>query len=190
MPSRPKPKFENRQNELIIARDGRQIWNSRSVAVLMILAASHKRDLYFVIEKRGNNPSMDQQGKWCLPCGYLDWDESCPDAIRRELWEEIGIDLPALAKKYRLVDSVEHIDQPWLVGSNPEKPRQNVSLRYTRMIHLLSGQRLPRLIANNDCEPNEVADGVWMNIKNIAEYDFAFNHDQIIKQFVHLFHGD
>jgi 8-oxo-dGTP pyrophosphatase MutT (NUDIX family) len=46
----------------------------------------------FLIEKRGNKPDLDSKGKWCLPCGYLDWDESGSDAARRELWEEVGLE--------------------------------------------------------------------------------------------------
>lgn len=31
--------------------------------------------------------------KWCLPCGYLDWDESIHHALIREVFEEVGIDI-------------------------------------------------------------------------------------------------
>ena len=33
-----------------------------------------------------------ESGKWCLPCGYIEYGESFYDAAVREVKEEIGID--------------------------------------------------------------------------------------------------
>ncbi len=36
--------------------------------------------------------TMDTQpNKWCLPCGYVDWDEGIHNALIREVYEEVGI---------------------------------------------------------------------------------------------------
>src|SRR5207244_4519406 len=35
-------------------------------------------------------------GKWCIPCGYVEWGEDVRDAVRRELREECGIDVEVL----------------------------------------------------------------------------------------------
>lgn len=32
-------------------------------------------------------------GKWCIPCGYVEWDEDIRDAARREMAEETGLDI-------------------------------------------------------------------------------------------------
>ncbi|MCK6552972.1 NUDIX hydrolase [Candidatus Binatia bacterium] len=30
-------------------------------------------------------------GRWCVPCGYVEWDEDIRDAARREMAEETGL---------------------------------------------------------------------------------------------------
>ena len=35
--------------------------------------------------------SFSYAGKWCIPCGYVEWDEDVRDAARREFAEETGL---------------------------------------------------------------------------------------------------
>jgi 8-oxo-dGTP pyrophosphatase MutT (NUDIX family) len=179
-----KPTFRNRPNELIITTDGRKLYHSRSVAVVMCLVVMDPNGFYRIaIEKRGTAPGLDKQGMWCLPCGYLDWDESGPDAVKREVWEEIGLNLD----EYKdLVIAGPTIDQPWFVKTTPDENRQNVTLRYGMVI---VKKELPVLKPNNDCEPNEVADATWASLSDIilGNYEFAFNHDNVIREFFSKF---
>jgi len=137
------------------------------------------------IEKRGNNPGLDKQGLWCLPCGYLDWNESGTEAVKREVWEEIGLNLD----DYReLAITSVNVEQPWHVKTTPDENRQNVTLHYGMVI---VKKELPILNPNNDCEPNEVADAAWATLSDIQlnKYEFAFGHEKVIKQFFGKFLG-
>jgi 8-oxo-dGTP pyrophosphatase MutT (NUDIX family) len=171
------PIFKNRPNEQIVTTDGRKLYHSRSVAVIMVLLGQQDDGYYVAIEKRGTAPGLDKQGLWCLPCGYLDWDESGPEGIARELWEEVGIDVRMIK------DSLDgkYLNQPWFVKTDPDENRQNVTLRYGMVSYTL---RLPVLNANNDCEPNEVAEAKWIPLKDIGKYEFAFKHNEVIMQFL------
>lgn len=33
------------------------------------------------------------KGEWCIPCGYIEWDEDIYDAAKREFLEETGLEI-------------------------------------------------------------------------------------------------
>src|SRR6476620_1455580 len=37
--------------------------------------------------------SGSYRGQWCIPCGYVEWDEDLREAARREFLEETGLDV-------------------------------------------------------------------------------------------------
>lgn len=39
----------------------------------------------------GRRSRGDHAGKWCIPCGYVDWNEDIRDAACREMREETGL---------------------------------------------------------------------------------------------------
>jgi ADP-ribose pyrophosphatase YjhB (NUDIX family) len=43
-----------------------------------------------LLVKRAQDP---YQGDWCIPAGFMEWDESPSDCARRELKEETGLDI-------------------------------------------------------------------------------------------------
>lgn len=183
-------KFNNKPNECVTTTDGRKVWLSRSVAVVGVFIAycEKSKSFYVLIEKRGNNPGFDKPGLWCLPCGYLDYNETGIEAIEREAWEEVGFDI----KKYPVYFRSNKIsDQPWHVKTDPSENRQNVTLYYGCIFHVDKLEDI-EIHPNNDCEPNEVADAKWVNIgalflPNFIElntYEFAFSHDEVIKKYL------
>lgn len=165
-------KFNNKKNECVTTTEGKEIWVSRSVAVTLTCIALYKGEFYVLISKRGPD-CPDNVGKWCLPCGYLDWNETGVEAVMREAWEEVGLDLSPW---------IYDDEQPWYVNTDPSENRQNISLRYGMFINI-GYEELPVLIPNNEGEGREVDDAIWMPIRDIDSYDFAFNHCQSIKDF-------
>jgi 8-oxo-dGTP pyrophosphatase MutT (NUDIX family) len=98
--------FKSRPSPSHVLADGRLIYESRSVAVTAVVLAydAAERAHYVVVGERGTG--VDLSGLHCLVCGYLDWDESLPDAVRREVFEEtskhvaVGMKyLPAIARR-------------------------------------------------------------------------------------------
>ena len=173
------PNFTNIHNEEVTTTTGKKIWNSRSVAVSATILAQCRGVVYVAIGKRGKG-CPDKVGFWNLPCGYLDFNETAGDAAKRELWEEIGLDVDDVILKS--IDSESYFTDPWNVNSKPTESRQNVSLRFGSWIHV---EELPVLKPGNCSEPDEVEDAKWVHVAEIqnGKYSFAFGHDQVILEF-------
>lgn len=56
------------------------------VGVAVLLRDGQERVL---LVQRG--PEVSQSGKWCIPCGYLDYGEAAQAGARREVLEETGL---------------------------------------------------------------------------------------------------
>ena len=67
----------------------REYWISRSIAVVVFVFAKDVfGETYILAEQRGKGtPDPEYVGKYCVPCGYLDFDETCAQAAQRELIE-------------------------------------------------------------------------------------------------------
>lgn len=164
-------KFNNKKNECVTTTDGKQIWVSRSVAVTLTAIINGGNGPCVLISKRGPD-CPDNIGKWCLPCGYLDWNETAIEAVMREAWEEVGLDITPFMLELK---------RPWFVNTDPSENRQNVTLRYG---FWYGSVELPKLIPNNEGEGKEVDDAIWCPLSDIDNYEFAFNHDKVIKDYV------
>lgn len=150
------------------------LYESRSVAVTAVVVAFEPvaGAFHALVSERGT--AVDHTGKWCLVCGYLDWDERLEDAVRREVYEEAGIDLAALEAAGQA-----HVPtQPIYMQSDPTSPRQNVTARFSVELTVLA----PPTTANAD--EGEVVQVKWMPIvpAEIDAHPWAFNHDRILRE--------
>lgn len=167
--------FNNRENKAYNI-NGKLIWESRSVAVSGTIIIEIENEKYVLSGKRGSN-AADNKGYWNLICGYLDWDENLQEAMEREIWEESGLDLNILKKNLIL----DNLSFPWRVDSNPNSNRQNVTIHFG----CLSKQNyFPKLNTENNEVLNETEELKWININEIDKFDWAFNHNKIIKKYI------
>lgn len=187
-----KPKFKNVQNELINKKNikDRSFFHSRSVALVatVLFFNEYTQEHYILLGQRGKGtPDIDQRGKWNLICGYLDWDESGPNGIKREIFEESGVDIDKLinSKDFEVIYNKDFDNSnPWAVQTNSITDRQNVSLHYAIGF---KGRYFPYLTHENS-EPDEVENIRWIALSEIDDMkeEFAFNHYSRLKQFIEI----
>lgn len=167
-------KIMSRENRMIKGENGEELWISRSVVVICVVARiTDDNKIEILAEKRG--PLVSATGRWCFPCGYLDYDEDLTDAVIREVQEETGY---TLERK-----DVNFID----INSKPEGKKQNVGIRHIAFIDNDKKQ-----ISDFELDTNEVTELKWIEIGesvgNIFNIDvnkldcvkWAFNHKSLI----------
>ena len=157
--------FNNRQNTMIKDENGKAHWISRSVVVVCLVIWKDK----FLIVRRGKH--VTQTGKWCLPCGYLDYNESVEECAIREIWEESGIDI----RKYQHDLKLDYIN------SKPEHTR-NQDIGFHFIVDIKS--ELEPEINLDVIDKNETTDVKWIGFEEINDFIFAFNHDKKILKYV------
>lgn len=123
-------------------------------AVVYHLKASQ---LYVLLIKREKEPFA---GKWALPGGFMDMDETPEQAVKRELEEETGLGL-------------EKFVQIGAFGALGRDPRhRTISIAY---LSLLKGDQ--QKVEGAD----DAADARWFPMNKLPE-KLAFDHDHIIAQ--------
>lgn len=156
--------FKNTPNKCYQTEDGPK-WFSRSVAVLGIVCINVNNTKYILITKR-SKIMEDSPGKWCMPCGYLDWDETLTEAVEREIFEETGFE--CFLEGREIID----IDLNFHISSQSTVNRQNITV-YSYFHYKEESLPILKLTA----ETEEV---LWMPFNDVSKYDFAFNHEKII----------
>lgn len=108
--------FGNKENPCIV-HEGEEIFVSRSCGMSTVIfwEDSETNALSVAMVERG--PLMpDEVGKWHFPSGYLDRDETVYEGMKREVWEETGLDIASLCETYGVGES---FDQPYAIDSTP-----------------------------------------------------------------------
>ena len=181
-----KPTFNNTPNEVFRMRydtndKGRisvDYWISRAPSVNgVIFAFGVEGGVRVLVVKRSKN-MRDEPLKYCLPCGYLDWDETGYEGVTREVYEETTLYLPDLEPF--LVNN--NCGQPFYINTDPKSNRQNVSLNYLLIFDFLDGQDFfPEEIEKHT--NSEVVKVKWLKVSELHTIkNWAFNHDERIKQ--------
>ena len=177
-------RYNSRPNECVKVGD-REIWISRSCAVAMTIIVKYEGTLYCLMGQRGKG-CPDEVGRWVLPCGYLDWDESLAGAAMRELLEETGFDYTEFQQMNSdsIVLSNFEDGQPWAVHSDKSGVKQNITHHFGAYIELPKRSwGLPQLTSEY-CEPDEVDELKWIKLDDLWRYDIGFSHDKRIPMYV------
>lgn len=157
---------------LINPETGKEEWISRAIAVLGVVIGIDKNGVkYILAEQRGTGtPDPEYIGCWCLPCGYLDYDENIHQAVAREVLEETGVNI--------------HPDNFILFYINDDPfsdKRQNITFRFKTE---LEGYINDWELTDKFSESNEVSDIKWIDLREVNSYKWAFNHERIIKDYI------
>ena len=168
------PRFPNQPNAPYEVAPGKIVFDSRSVAVLAVVIARHRPSGAFHVLAGERGPAVDQSDRWSLVCGYLDWNEDLRDAVRREIWEEAGVDVADLEAAGRATVPA----QPVLVQSDPHGHRQNVTAQFPVELHV---DELPAP-TNTHADEGEVRQVAWLPLTAplIQARPWAFEHDVLL----------
>lgn len=148
--------------------NGETFWYSRALAVTGFVFCNFDGVIKILVNKRGKG-TPDFQGCWNVPCGYLDFNETAEEAACREVGEETGVVISP--------DAFEL----WTVNSSPKENRQNVTMRFIGAIDREVADLTTGKLVNGG-EQDEVDEIKWMTLKEINNYEWAFNHKELIEE--------
>lgn len=152
--------------------DGKEYWISRSTSVVcVILDKTNPHAPKLVAGKRGNG-CPDEVGKWNLPSGFIDYNETIKQASSRETKEECGLNIPPNAWQIQSVNS-----------SPDDNPRQTISFRMIASWKPEYGTEF----STENSEPDEVDDVRWVGLDDVDNLEWAFHHEKLAKKFLQKF---
>lgn len=191
-----KMTFNNVQNECVevVGESPRKVWLSRSMAVVGVYVINDK----VLMVKRGPG-CPDEVGKWVLPCGYLDGNETLKEAMYRETYEETGINIPEVRAYadsigyHCLMNEDDSFNSeegmPIYVRSNPTMDKkQNVS---AYMFMEIAHDQMPLPEFNPEVvDPKEVEAVKWFDYAELHTLrhndEIGFNHFAPLKKLLFL----
>jgi len=120
------------------------------------------KDKQILLVQRGQGSYLEI-GKWALPGGYLEMDETAEQAVGREVKEETGYDCEVI-KFFRLND-------------NPRRPFEN-NRQSVELIYLM------KPLEKTGGPDHEIAAVKWFDLDNLPPAnEMAFDHLETIKQY-------
>ena len=143
---------------------GTTLWSGRYCAVAAFVFRRIE-GIWSVLANRRGPGTPDYQGCWNAVCGFLEADENAQQGCSREILEETGY----IIKPEKFLQVFTHTD--------PETSNNaNVTIRH---IAILFNDEIKKDKAIGG-EENEVEDIKWIPIDDIYDYEWAFNHKELI----------
>jgi ADP-ribose pyrophosphatase YjhB (NUDIX family) len=162
-------------------KTGKIYWISRAVAVVGVIMASDGNEFYFLLEHRGSG-CPDNIGKLCSVCGYLNWDETRIEALKRETYEETGLKV-----KDSQILEFETIDDPKRDAKQNIVTRYLIAYKYSELLEALNNGTINIDTKSRGGEENEVSEFVFLSLSEINSLDsdeFAFGHKELIQDII------
>ena len=128
---------------------GSPLYRNPALTVDAVILDDRRRVLLI---RRGHEPYV---GCWALPGGFVDYGESCPDACRREVLEETGLEVEV----ERLLDV---LSEP---GRDPRK-------------HVVSVVYQCRVVGGDLKAGDDAADARWFG--DLDGIELAFDHRELL----------
>jgi 8-oxo-dGTP pyrophosphatase MutT (NUDIX family) len=138
-------------------------WFSRSMATALFAFCKDEEGDWCVLASERGEEAADFRGMWNCTCGYLDYDETTKECAVRECFEETGVKLPIESLIF-----IGYEDDP--IKAN----RQNVTFRFAAKIEDRITSDFKFSKEHN--EGKEVGKIAWVKVKDIDNYEWAFNH--------------
>jgi 8-oxo-dGTP pyrophosphatase MutT (NUDIX family) len=158
---------------------------SRSVAVVGVVFALDAVGKMHVLVTKRSGSMMDEPHKLCVPCGYLDWDETTYQGMIREVYEETSLYL----EKYKDFIIFDNNKKPFFIQDSPSNNRQNVSFMFVTFLDFHNAMdKFPVDISKFKTKEIEFVD--WMHVHDIyntVEDEWAFKHNDVIKHAISFY---
>ena len=154
------------KNHKILGVDGKEYYVHRNIGVAGFIFRYYKGNLQVLANQRGSGTS-NHKYLWNCPCGHLDYDETLKMACSRETKEECKF----------IIDQNKLVF--FEVNDSPSAYLQNVTHRFYSLLGKKDDTN--NIGIGNEGELNEVNNVKWINILDIDNYHWAFEHDDVIK---------
>jgi len=123
----------------------------------LVTHAIMEKDGAILMVKRAAN--LQEGGKWSLPAGYLEINETAGEGVLRELYEETGWEAAIVT--------------PFRINTKPDRrhdERQNVAIDFVLTPIDKTGEP--------DCESTDIA---WIPFAEINTAELAFDHGESVE---------
>lgn len=126
----------------------------------VVVHAVVEKDGKILLGKRAEG--LLEAGKWGMPAGFLDRDETAQECVLRELKEETGWE-----------GKVKHLFKINTSPNRPKEDRQNITIEF--IVEPI------RLTGKPDKESTKIE---WIPIEKINFEELAFDHGETIKSYL------
>jgi 8-oxo-dGTP diphosphatase len=122
-----------------------------------IITSKDSGETKILLTRRGIEPF---KGKWCLPGGHIDQNETAKQAVIREIKEETGLDFEG--QPFGCFDEIF-----------PE-------LEHLAVVTVFEGTGIGTLKA----QQGEVTQIIWFPVEEAMSFDLAYRHNEILKAYL------